>query len=410
MPGMALKSGCKTLPFSLRGRESCCTVRRRRRQGMVCQASLMSKYQYEKRCAYLEEAYGIHVKDFGDRVLREGQSGADVLALQEFLSEESYLLKSPYESFKVVNGYFGSMTKEALQSWQRDVGLRPTGIFDFTSKMMYTQYMEDKVSVSKAALDGVRVGISPNSSMVSHTGRIPVHVYGVVGFAVVCSVVVATRMNHLKRYLSTRIPSASTKNTNENTTKVSDVRQAESKPKPKRLSREELDLRLAPMKNIDHARPKRATSGPAPHRKSTASSSSSASPRRHATTDGRRDHHTAEDGIQTRHGTYYGGRHVWNTIRRGVGENKDISMPVAKQENMEQLGYRMSPSASGGPDTHAHLLEGTELGNSPIEDGKKPETVDEHTDEAKNVVMQDPTTVILQDKPVKLHKPSRLMR
>eukprot|EP00889_Picochlorum_renovo_P008541 jgi/Picre1/35571/NNA_003032.t1 len=139
MPVMALNSGCKTLPLSLRGRQRCCTMQRTRRQRMVCQASLMSKYQYEKRCAYLEEAYGIHVKDFGGRVLRQGQSGADVLALQEFLSEESYLFASPYDSFKVVNGYFGSMTKEALQSWQRDVGLQPTGIFDFTSKMMYTQ-------------------------------------------------------------------------------------------------------------------------------------------------------------------------------------------------------------------------------------------------------------------------------
>jgi hypothetical protein len=89
-------------------------------------------------------------------------------------------------------------------------------------------------------------------------------------------------------------------------------------------------------------------------------------------------------------------------------------MPVAKQENMEQLGYRMSPSASGGPDdTHAYLLEGTELGSSPREDGKKPVPVEkpgENLDEVENVVIQDPTTVILQDKPVKLHKPSRLMR
>lgn len=408
MPVMALNSGCKTLPLSLRGRQRCCTMQRTRRQRMVCQASLMSKYQYEKRCAYLEEAYGIHVKDFGGRVLRQGQSGADVLALQEFLSEESYLFASPYDSFKVVNGYFGSMTKEALQSWQRDVGLQPTGIFDFTSKMMYTQYMEDKVSIPKAALDGVRVGISANGSMMPHTGRIPVHVYGIVGFVAVCGVLVATRMNHLKRYLSTLMPSTSPKRTVKNTPKVSDA----GKPKPKRLSREELDMRLAPMRNIEHTRPKRATGGPVPHRKSTASSS--ASSRRHAATDVRHDHHAPEDGIQTRHGTYYGGRHVWNTIRRGVGENKGVSMPVAKQENMEQLGYRMSPSASGGPDdTHAYLLEGTELGSSPQEDGKKPVPVEkpgENLDEVENVVMQDPTTVILQDKPVKLHKPSRLMR
>lgn len=409
MPGAALTVGWKIKSglfhsWKFKSSPSCTGFHptRGRRHGMVCRASLMSKYQYDKRCAYLEDTYGIQVKDFGARVMREGQSGADVLALQEFLSEELYLFGNPYDSFKVVNGYFGGSTKEALQSWQRDVGLPPTGIFDFTSKMMYTQYMEDKVS-PRTVLDGVRVGIVSKSPTMSPTGMIPVHMYGVVGFLAICGVLAATKMHHhLKRYLSTVLPSIWSKTTAaslEMAPPPSGVPRVETTPpKPQRLSREELDMRLAPMKNIEHTRPRRARGGPAPRREPSPSSS----PR--PNTDIARD----DEGIQTRHGTYYGGRQVWNTIRRGVEDNEGVSMPVAKQESMEQLGYRMTPSPSSRPDTHARLLEGTELETLPRDNtSKKPG--DTSHQEVENVVMHDPTTVILQDKPVKLHKPTRLL-
>lgn len=59
-------------------------------------------------------------------------AGDDVAALQEFMGEQGYL-----NCVDGVTGYFGSVTKEAVQNWQRDQGLPVTGVFDSECKWAY---------------------------------------------------------------------------------------------------------------------------------------------------------------------------------------------------------------------------------------------------------------------------------
>lgn len=66
--------------------------------------------------------------DFGDKVLQEGSFGGDVLELQRFLNDVGYFprLKETPDGY---TGYFGDLTKEALQAWQQDCSLTPDGQF-----------------------------------------------------------------------------------------------------------------------------------------------------------------------------------------------------------------------------------------------------------------------------------------
>ncbi|DBA76924.1 hypothetical protein WJX77_000140 [Trebouxia sp. C0004] len=66
--------------------------------------------------------------DFGDKVLQEGSFGGDVLELQRFLNDQGYFprLRETPDGY---TGYFGDLTKEALQAWQEDYHLAADGRF-----------------------------------------------------------------------------------------------------------------------------------------------------------------------------------------------------------------------------------------------------------------------------------------
>jgi hypothetical protein len=59
-------------------------------------------------------------------------AGEDVVSLQLLLGEQGYLNLGDG-----ITGYFGSVTKEALMNWQRDVGLPTTGVFTQDCKWAY---------------------------------------------------------------------------------------------------------------------------------------------------------------------------------------------------------------------------------------------------------------------------------
>ena len=52
--------------------------------------------------------------------------------LQAYLSEQGY-----FNSADGLSGYFGAVTREALQNWQRDQGLRISGVFNEDCKWAY---------------------------------------------------------------------------------------------------------------------------------------------------------------------------------------------------------------------------------------------------------------------------------
>jgi len=97
----------------------------------------MNGYHYEAKADSLRSR-GIDVKEFGSRTLREGCFGEDVLSLQNWLTEEN--LYTPTAGGHT--GYFGPVTKEALQLWQRHHGLEATGTFDATTKWAYLRGLE----------------------------------------------------------------------------------------------------------------------------------------------------------------------------------------------------------------------------------------------------------------------------
>lgn len=55
-----------------------------------------------------------------------------MVALQQFLGEQGYI-----NTRDGLTGYFGSVTREAVQNWQRDQGLAVTGAFDAECKWAY---------------------------------------------------------------------------------------------------------------------------------------------------------------------------------------------------------------------------------------------------------------------------------
>jgi peptidoglycan hydrolase-like protein with peptidoglycan-binding domain len=97
----------------------------------------MNGWQYQSRADALR-ARGLDVHEFGTRILRESSFGEDVLSLQAFLSQEGYY--NPLDGG--YTGYFGTVTKEALQAWQRDIGLEPTGVFDASARWAYLRQLE----------------------------------------------------------------------------------------------------------------------------------------------------------------------------------------------------------------------------------------------------------------------------
>jgi len=107
------------------------------RGGAIKVNALMDNHFYNNRADKLK-IQGIDVYDFGSRALRESCFGEDVAALQSYLVDEGYLSTTDGGP----TGYFGSVTREALQNWQRDVGVSTNGVFNADCKWAYLKQQE----------------------------------------------------------------------------------------------------------------------------------------------------------------------------------------------------------------------------------------------------------------------------
>ncbi|DBB10492.1 hypothetical protein WJX82_004355 [Trebouxia sp. C0006] len=80
--------------------------------------------------------------EFGEKVLQEGSFGGDVLELQRFLNDLGYFprLRETPDGY---TGYFGDLTKEALQAWQEDYHLAADGQFGQACRQAFARQQQE---------------------------------------------------------------------------------------------------------------------------------------------------------------------------------------------------------------------------------------------------------------------------
>lgn len=383
-----------------------------------CRAGLMNKYQYEAKSKMLETLYGVHVRDFGHRRLERGCSGRDVLALQHFLLEEGYLWETNKDDG--AHGYFGDSTKRALQLWQSDVGLPQTGVFDDTSREGYLNYLEEALRmvgmVEGSTGSKIRVSHRTHSALSDgdRWSKIPVDAQmvavamaGVLGMTWLYRSAKASMLSNHKTTstsysASVNMTSVSVPERKKARANGNHKRRVTERPK-KKLSKEELERYIAPMKNIANARSIKMNVS--------------------------RKEERIDDAVdESKYGRYFGGRQVINDIRKEMDNGSIMteapvtSFTTTSSDTMKMVGYDIHDShgsvgAEGGDDG---IFRGTELDAHFDEDARtsstdkisslhkdaQSKTTDSHALQGTLVV--DADTVILQDKPVKLHKPLRL--
>jgi len=490
---------------------------RGRKCGLLCSASLMARYQYARKADAMAKG-GYKVRDFGHRAIGEGCSGPDVLALQEWLAESGYY--NPSDGG--FNGYFGSVTKEALQMWQRDVGVQVSGCFDSASKMAYLEHVRRSRGSENGGVDGnmwsYEKGVVKESAhplRKANVAQIVSNVlpqnqewrvgteaaYVAVGMlGLVCWLALSkgkgifVYFDRVKRAIGgsfvilgsqRRIQSSKpvqmTREQDESSKRATvpeKRRYRKSSSSTPRLTREELNKFLAPMKGVQQSRRRRAT-GPAPYRDDGRITSVFA--------DKNKENNTrlpdVQRGIVTRHGVYFA-----PPKKDVMAAQKQARSTGLESSRMESIGYNMNGSMDDGSRRHqlskyesqmkhsrrepaatfvskptggeispgarstqypvqpteqrqdGSLLDGTEL--EPMRQGEvdrqiRTESVPSKQNfpvpvvrpgdnDAKVSVMgkgqaseaisdsiqnnSNTTTVILHDKPVKLHKPSRLVK
>lgn len=407
----------------------------------------MHDYQYQSRAKSLRSR-GIDVHEFGSRVLCGGCFGEDVLELQSWLADESYY--NPLDGG--YNGYFGAVTKEALQAWQRDVGIEASGRFDTASKWAYLRAVETQsaVAVATATSSTSAAVVSSNS-----TGAVS----GVFFLAAAVVAVAAGVLHVVKNYKKTTVAA----NEGEEYAYEYEYAQEQAGAQPtqlalapgvhalpakqtkekknakslRRMTDEELQSRIAPFKkNGSDASPSSSSSStgirrPAPAR---------ATPR-HRLVIAPED--AAGGAVTSRHGTYYGGHQVIERVKQYlIDENSPVSaisgggVGGVKNGVMEQIGYDMRASRTLKSEKqaqqqqqqqqqeHEALLSGTDLEHEPEEFrvGYKVPVVKkkEHTVQARGREEEElegvgvgpgsNETVVISTAPVKLHKPARLVQ
>ena len=334
---------------------------------LSCHAiGLMNKYQYDIQSKTLEELYGVEVKDFGRRRLEHGTSGHDVLVLQNFLLEEGYLARDTDDG---AHGYFGDATKSALEAWQRDVGISPTGVLDDVSRAAYLQYVQDTLKL---------VGIVENNNAVAYDGRVQVpHVAAGTAVAGVLMMMMMRVWVRVKR--SSRDNDATSMPVNQDQSPIKEVQPASSSGRgkragPKKLSKEELERYIAPMRG----------------------SSKSAK------------NVNKKEKADTKLGRYFGGRQVLEDIRKqtyGYQKNTRVN-PSSKglSGTMEHVGYDINKTKGLKKEENDTILHGTELDTRPKAQPVGPFGKENEMNDSEHMVLND-TTVVLQNRPVKLHKP-----
>ena len=437
----------------------------------------MSRYTYRNRILELQ-GQGLVVKELGERTLSEGCSGHDVMELQRMLAEESY--------FQAVdggiNGYFGSATTEALRNWQRDVlgDNHATGVFDMSSRMAYVRMLERQKRKFYERRENEQQGMRKTQevfcagvpgSREQAPGRRMEMSHGLVLIgAVFIYFAVIGRNNFLSLWRKRRMSSTVSPllwclgmfkmspmspaavdfgavdawdegKTGQNNVQESpgqdgsnlmthhhggDNSQPGRRRKIQKMSREELEKRIAPMKNIDLARPKKA--------RATIVKTNNNNRIRSQVSESTREI-IPSDSVSTIHGTYFGGPQVLQSFRQRQQQTKtnnkkmetDPSVPARAKVRQNQSAIRSgSPSSTMGTvgydmkkeppivkykmprETGMSLLSGTELEAEHAASGNPPTSLPLQGTQTLPQPVTD--TVILGDKPVKLHKPSRLVR
>ncbi|MBI2630594.1 peptidoglycan-binding protein [Candidatus Nomurabacteria bacterium] len=79
------------------------------------------------------------------RDMGPGTWGEDVRCLQQYLSAAVYggsgYYGMPYQNYLIADGFFGSMTAQAVMQWQRSQSLQASGYFDAASRAKYFELM-----------------------------------------------------------------------------------------------------------------------------------------------------------------------------------------------------------------------------------------------------------------------------
>lgn len=340
---------------------------------------LMKRHQYDAKSKTLEELYGVQLKDFGRRRLEQGTSGHDVVALQQFLLEEGYLARDDEDG---IHGYFGDSTKRALQSWQTDVGIPATGVLDDVSRAEYLNFVENTWQETIRMVENIDT---------TSEGRLTEpHVSVAFGIAIAGILTMILRVyfvfggrsqsaNERPPSLSGHVEKSSDKKKlplrnglRRGTMRKSGVGQG-------RLSKEELERHIAPMKNGQLAK----------------------------------KHSTSKTKGESKLGRYFGGRQVLEEIRKEMkyDEKKTARvMPMRFSETMEHVGYNMTNAEMVPHREHDTILYGTELDTrSPVKEAMQHPTENATDDRETQHKVLDGNTMVVQNRPVKLHKPSRLL-
>jgi len=341
----------------------------------VCVKSIMGGYQYQSRASKLRSR-GVDVYEFGNRNLREGCFGEDVLQLQNWLADETYY--NPVDGG--YTGYFGSVTKEALQAWQRDNGLEATGRFDSANKSAYLRSLETRSAetanlassfIQDATMAVPAPVVSSTAAAGSTTSGAPFFAAAAVLAGIAFARLATPAFHRIKStamdvFTSTKVETTSaeyspaTASVNDHYDEESKqvyqnaIEETDSRPsRLRRLSDEELQRYIAPFKGASTTgngkKSSTVTGRPTPQRPVPRRSLKLNAPT--ATTAAAKDASTAIP-VTSRHGTYYGGRQVLDRVKEYLTEEGSMpAAPGAVGQRMQNLGYNMRPNGGGNNST-----------------------------------------------------------
>jgi peptidoglycan hydrolase-like protein with peptidoglycan-binding domain len=326
----------------------------------------MGGYQYRYRASKLRSR-GVDVYEFGNRNLREGCFGEDVLQLQNWLADETYY--NPVDGG--YTGYFGSVTKEALQEWQRDNGLEATGHFDSASKSAYLRSLEMRTAEAVSSFNQSATMAVPAPVVTTTTAAAGSSASGAPFYAAAAVLAgiafarMATPTFHrvkstvMNVFTSTKIETTSSEYStltamvnesyDEKNKEVYENANQEVDSRPSRLRRlsdEELQRYIAPFKGASTTgkgkKSSSITGRPTPQRPAPRRSLNLNAPL--TTTTAAKDTSPATP-VTSRHGTYYGGRQVLDRVKEYLAEEGSMpAAPGAVGQRMQKLGYNMRPN------------------------------------------------------------------
>lgn len=282
--------------------------------------------------------------DFGSRVLCESSFGEDVLALQNFLADEGYY--NPLDGG--YTGYFGSVTKEALQAWQRDVGLPSTGVFDAASRWAYIKLVENSVRMYHRT----EPLLSPNPAIGSHENL----VFGLSAIVVGTLLVrgaskwlptsVREKISSMAQMpnLSSVVPASNPQKVREG----SDSQEGEKDAEPaigetqrksmlSRLSEEEVQRYIAPMKGVKSPGATRASLQRPP-------------PKPLHLGDVTAVEALEDEGVAppTKYGAYYGGKKVRERVKSFLQDQETVGTAVPSGgATQRMMALAFGPSQNG---------------------------------------------------------------